>query len=401
VEVEMKRKVIYVLVVGLLLKILLVLANGSAYDLNSDDRSYLTTAKIWLETGMFTYNDPERPTVFITPLFPAVLAGLMKVLGPGVVLEQTVRVLQAVMVTLGLYGIFRIGCKVFSERVGFWAVVMMTIYPPLWLMSNLILTEAVFFMLAVWLVIVALQAMERPTYGMAALFGLVWALTVYARPTIALWPGLLFVWMLIWRQIPWAQLMRCGLVVALVLVLCLSPWWVRNYQVSDGQFIPLTKSGGNPLLLGTFPWGLPSLEEQRTWHRTNNLWENDEFDTRWAKERIREGFAHDFWGYLTWYTVGKFGMFWGDVYYWIPIVGIPKAAVYALHLAVVLLGFWGMWLARRSHGAQAILLLLGYMTVLHMIYLAHGRYSAPLMPFVALFAAHAAVRLLGKGKVAS
>jgi 4-amino-4-deoxy-L-arabinose transferase-like glycosyltransferase len=388
-----KRWLWVILGLTLILKIIIVLQSGATYDLNSDDRSYLTTAQLWLDTGMFSYNDPERPTVFITPGFPAFLALFMKIMGPGLALENTIRIVQAMMVTGGLYMIFVIGKRLFSERAAFWGTVLAALYPPMWLMSNFILTEAMFFLFVTLLVYTALRAMETPTTQWALLFGLTWVATIYVRPTIALWPGIFFLLLMFWRKIPRKQLFKCGGIVALVLIVCLLPWWVRNYHISGGQFIALTKSGGNPLLLGTFPYGLPSIEEQRTWHATNNLWVNDAFDNKWAKERIADGFHDAFWTYLSWYTIGKFGKFWGDVFYWMPIWGIPKAIVYLYHMVLVIAGFIGMWFARKNRGAMAIVALLAYMSVLHMIYLAHGRYSAPLMPFVALFAAYLFDRL--------
>ncbi|MGB8956031.1 MAG: glycosyltransferase family 39 protein [Tumebacillaceae bacterium] len=386
------------LLVSLLLKIVVVLTSGASYDLHSDDRSYLETARIWLETGTFTYNDPTRPTVFITPAYPAFLAVLMKIIGPGFAMEQTVRILQAVMVTAALYVLFQIGRKLFSEKAAVVAVGMTAFYIPLWLVSNLLLTEAMFVLALLLLIDSALLAMEDPTPKRALLFGLVWVAAIYIRPTIALWPGLFFLLLLSKRKIPWAQLLKCGGIVAVVLILCLMPWWVRNYEVSGGHFIALTKAGGNPLLLGTFPYGLPPLEEQRTWHATNDLWVNDEFDAQWAKERIKDGFSNSFWKYLSWYTFGKFGKFWGEAFYWLPVAGIPAVLVWVYHYAILLPSFWGMWKARKIEGAQAVVLLLAYFSVLHMIYLAHGRYSAPLMPIMALFTAYA---FLGRAKKGS
>jgi 4-amino-4-deoxy-L-arabinose transferase-like glycosyltransferase len=380
------------------LKVLLVLLHGAMYDLNSDDRSYLVTAQHWLQTGVFTYNDPERPTVFITPAFPALLAGLMKILGPGFLLEQVVRVLQAGMVTVGLFLLYLIGKRLFSERVAIWAAGLSAFYPPLWLASNLILTESMFVLSVMLLVYVTLRAMETPTSRWMVIFGVTWAFAVYVRPTIALWPGILFLLLLAWRHLPWQQLLKQGVIVGLAFSVCLSPWWVRNYHVSDGEFIPLTRSGGNPLLLGTFPYGLPSLEEQRTWHATNNLWENDAFDTQWAKQRIKAGFETSFGTYLRWYTVGKFKMFWGDVFYWLPVANVPKGLVVLYHYLIVILGFIGVWFARWNRGAMAVFAMLAYMTVLHMIYLAHGRYSAPLIPFMALFAVVGAIHLASMAK---
>ncbi|WNQ11530.1 glycosyltransferase family 39 protein [Paenibacillus aurantius] len=374
---------------SLLLKILLVLLHGAAYDYHSDDRGYLESARILLETGRFTYNDPSRPTAFITPALPGFLAAVMTITGPGLILEQTVRILQAVMVTGALWLLYRIGLRMVSAKASLLAVALCCLYPPLWLVSNFIFTEALFTLLVMLLLYMALLAEERPTWSRALLFGLVWAAAVYVRPTIALWPGLLFLLLLYRRNIPWPRLIRSGLVTAAVFVLCLLPWWVRNYEVSGGEFIPLTRASGNPLLLGTYPWTVPSLflEEQRTWHTTDDLWINDQIDRERAMERIKEGFTHSFWTYASWYTVGKFLLFWGDVFYWMPIPGVPLAAAILCHYVILLPGFIGMWKARRHPVAQVILLLLGYMSLLHMIYLAHSRYSVPLMPLVALFAA--------------
>lgn len=388
------RRLWIVLLGSLLLKIVLVLAHGEAYNYHSDDQGYLESARVWLETGMFTYNDPTRPTVFITPALPAFIALLMKLLGPGFLLEQTIRIAQAAMVTAALLLLYAIGRKLFGERAAFLAVLLCAFYPPLWLVSNFIFTEALFTLALMLLLYASLRAQETPNARWALLFGLIWAAATYIRPTIALWPGLFFALLLYWRRLPWQRLVRCGLIAAVAFVLCLAPWWARNYNVSGGHFIPLTKAGGNPLLLGTYPYTVPALflEEQRTWHTTNDLWVNDELDTQHAKERLRAGFRDSFWTYLSWYTVGKFALFWGDVFYWLPIPGVPLVVAILYHYALLIPGFIGAWRFRRDRGAVLLLSLMGYMSLLHMIYLAHSRYSVPLMPLMALFAAAYAER---------
>jgi 4-amino-4-deoxy-L-arabinose transferase-like glycosyltransferase len=379
-----------ILLVGtFLLKVLLVILHGTFYDYGSDDRGYLESARILAEEGRFTYNDPDRSTLFITPALPGVLALLYKVVGGGELLPQTFRVLQAGMVLAALYLLFLIGRRIFNERAAFWAVAAISFYPPLWLMSMFIFTESLFVLFLLLLVYTALRAMEEPEPRWALAFGFVWAAAVYVRPTIALWPGLVFLFYLYRVKLPWRKLVRCGLITSLVFVLCLMPWWVRNYQVSDGHFIPLTKSGGNPLLLGTYPFTVPALfmEEQRTWHTTNDQWINDEQDTTRAVERIKEGFSREPLLYTSWYTVGKLALFWGDVFYWMPLPGVPLALAVLYHYGLLALGAVGMYRSRKRPGVQMIILLFGYMSLLHMIYLAHSRYSAPLMPLMAMFAA--------------
>jgi len=388
---SLRRIVWAVLLVALIAKIAIVFAFGERYNYHSDDRGYLASAHILLETGIFTYNDPTQPTLFITPGYPVFIAGMMKLFGTGFGVEQAIRIAQAIMIAIALWVLFRIGERLFSAKTAAAAVIAATCYPPLWLVSNFIFTESLFTLLAVLLVDAAIRLNDKPTVFKAVGFGLLWAAAVYIRPTIALWPGVLFLYLLWRRELPWAKLLRTGLVTGLVVILCMLPWWIRNYDVSGGQWIPLTQSSGNPLLLGSFPYQLPTAEfiaEQGKGH-TNDLRHNDELDTERAKERIAQGFREQFFLFASWYTVGKFAMFWGDVFYWMPLPGIPLALAIAVHYVLAIAGFVGIFRNWRNREAMMIVTLLAYMTMLHLIYLAHSRYSMPLMPFMALFAAAA------------
>lgn len=380
-----------ILLIGaFILKCVLVLLHGSYYDYGSDDRGYLESARILAEEGRFTYNDPERSTLFITPALPGTLALIYKATGGGELLvSQIFRILQSALVMGALYMLYLIGCRLFNRTTALWAVGIASFYPPLWLMSMFIFTESLFVLFLLLLFYTALRAMEEPVAKWAVAFGFLWAATVYIRPTIALWPGLVFLFYLYGAKLPWRRLIRCGLITSVIFVLCLSPWWARNYQVSGGQFVPLTKSGGNPLLLGTYPFTVPALfmEEQRTWHTTNDQMVNDAQDTARAKERIKEGFRHQPLLYTSWYTVGKLALFWGDVFYWMALPGVPLAAAVAYHYLLLIAGAVGLYRYRKQAGSRLVIILFAYMSLLHMIYLAHSRYSAPLMPLVALFAA--------------
>lgn len=377
-----------ILVAFCLIKFSLIYLDGSSYTLHSDDVGYVESAKIWYHTGQFTYNDPTRHTLFITPALPAFIMLLIKLTGSeGVLLEQTIRVVQTLMIALSFYLLFVIGRRLLHQRVALLAVAISACYIPLWLASNLILTESLFILALMILIYCFMRCMEKPSAMNAVWFGIAWAAAVYVRPTIALWPGICLLLLIYWRTIPWRMLLKYILVTGLVFALCMLPWWVRNYEVSGGQFIPLTKSSGNPLLLGTFPYHMPSLEVQRTWHSTDDLRVNDEMDTKWALQRIREGFTTQPFIYATWYTLGKFAMFWGDVFYWIPVSGIPLIVPIAMHYGIIICGFIGVWRARHNKKAYILFSLFIYLTLLHMVYFPLSRYALPLMPLMSLFAA--------------
>ncbi len=379
------------LLLSLALKSALILTAGAQYDLASDDRSYVETARVWAQTGSFTYDDPTRPTVFVMPGFPAFLALVYSLVGGGFAFEQAVRLLQSTIISAALFVFFEIGSRVFSKQAALAALAVAAFYPPFWLMGNVILTEALFLLPLSLLLLAAVRILEAPTQGRAALFALAWVGSVYVRPAVALWPGLLFLLLIRWRLAPLRFLAKAGAVTIALFALALSPWWVRNYRAT-GHFIPLTKSSGNPLLLGTFIGGAPPIDVQASWYTSNEVLDYDDLDLARAKQRIREGFRDHFREYFTWYTYGKFREFW-KMYYWRPIAGIPDPVVSLWHKLICLMGLLGMWLSRRSRPALTMISLLLYATVLHMIYLGHGRYSAPFMPVVILFAGHAVVVL--------
>lgn len=382
------RWVIAVLAATLLLKLVVIKFEGPTFDLQSDDRSYLATARLWLDTGRFTYNDPGNPTVFIMPAYPAMVAGFMHVFGDGHRLEQRVRAFQAVLVTAALWLLFLIGRRMTSDAGAALGVVIAALYPPLWVMSNFILTEALFLFALLLLVLATFRAAEAPGTRSALLLGLAWAATVYVRPTVALWPGVVFLLFLGWRILPAAQMLRLGAVVAVAFVLAMSPWWLRNYAAT-GEFVPLTRSSGNPLWLGTYPDGTPSLADQVRFHAPyRTLSEQDAFDRAWALRRIEEGFRTQPLKWATWYTFGKFEAFWAPPYYWKPLPGVAYDFVLAMHRALLVLALVAVWTLRRNRPALLLVSLLAYMSVLHMIFLGHGRYSAPLMPVLALLAGH-------------
>jgi 4-amino-4-deoxy-L-arabinose transferase-like glycosyltransferase len=371
-----------------LLKAILILVQGSHYTMRSDDAQYIETARIWLRTGMFTYNNPSQPTLFIMPGYPAFLAALMAVVGDGAWYGNAVRLVQAAVATLSLWLLYRIGLRLVGERASLGAVALCAFSPSLWLVANLLLTEALFVPALLAMTYAALRLYERPGVRWSAAFGLAWAAAVYIRPTIALWPGIVYALLLIWRRARWRRIALGGLVAGLIVAVSLAPWWVRNYRIT-GTFVPLTQAGGNPLLLGTFPYIPPSLEEQRAWHPSNDLRENDRLDYARAKDRLRTGFREHPLLYASWYTVGKFAYFWGDVYYWVSLAGLPPAVPILCHYAILIPGFAGIWRWRRQKPALLVFSLFGYMTVLHMIYLAHSRYAVPLIPLLALFSAAA------------
>ena len=160
-----RRWVLFVLLATLLAKLLLVHGVGPRSDLRFDDRSYVVTAQHLLETGTLTYNDRNRPTLFIMPAYPAMLAAVMGIVGPGQRMEQIVRGLQALLVTVALWFVFLIGTRMFSPFASAVGVTIAAFYPPLWVMANFLLTEALFMLALATLVLAGPTRASRVARG--------------------------------------------------------------------------------------------------------------------------------------------------------------------------------------------------------------------------------------------
>lgn len=197
---------------------------------------------------------------------------------------------------------------------------------------------------------------------------------------------MLFLLLLLLRSMLLRQLLCCAAVTGIVFVFGMSPWWWRNHAAT-GDFVPLTRSSGGPLWLGTYPDGEPSLEDQVKFHAPYpTLLQQDAFDRAWGLRWIEEGFRAEPLKWFRWYTVGKFARFWADPFYWRPLPVVPNPIVDPYHRVLRVFGVVGLWVVRRNRPAWVVVSLVAYMSALQMLFLAHSRYSVPLMPFVALLA---------------
>ena len=152
-------------------------------------------------------------------------------------------------------------------------------------------------------------------------------LSLYIRPTIALFPILLFLYLLLVKYPMRLMLKQLG-VATIALLLVMSPWWIRNYVLFN-EFIPLSGGAGNPLLLGTYQGkGFPSetmdsiLKKIDEETKGQNIYYNMKEQEKVAKERIKEWISTNPKDYLYSLFVLKPKIFWETQFYWIEIFNI-------------------------------------------------------------------------------
>lgn len=190
------------------------------------------------------------------------LAGIFAIFGHG---SLGVLCAKLVMITFGvlsIYMTYKIGTYILNPAVGLIAALLLSLYPPEVVVENLTLTESPYLFLSLGLLYWSLKLADTHSMKDFYIILLFYFVALYFRVQIALYPILLFIYLVL-KRYPVRLMVKQALISVLVLFVVLGPWWARNY-VQFHKFIPLTAGSGNPLLLAhirvkVIPW--KSVEE--------------------------------------------------------------------------------------------------------------------------------------------
>ncbi len=79
-----------------------------------------------------------------------------------------------------------------------------------------------------------------------------------------------------------------------------------------------------------------------------------------------------------------------------------KGLLFLIHSSIVLLGFWGLYVCRRSWRQLVPLYVpLVYLTALHALFVTSPRFQIPMWPYLSIFAVRGLFHLSGEGRVAA
>ena len=215
--------------------------------LSGDAVLYRGTAQQLVDGEGFAYpapgGGPVQPSAEHTPLFPVVLAGL-DVVGLGSVRAQGVAL--AVLSGAGVALVALLGRRVGGAAAGLLAAGLAAVHP-MWSQSaGLVLSESLYLVMVPLVLLAALRLREEPGTGRAVALGAAVAgagltrpegfalLAVVAAPAILLGS---------WRS---AEAWRRLALVAVVTLLALAPWVIRNRVELDAWV--LSSNGGKTLL---------------------------------------------------------------------------------------------------------------------------------------------------------
>ena len=403
-----------------------------------DDRdAYLAVAESVAQGRGFLDSKTSEPTAYRPPLYPLVLAGLLKLGGGSVLLAALHLTLSVgtVLLTLLLARRLQLGGTAYV------AAFLVALDPLLAEYATFPMTETLFtFLVTLMLLLIARPASPdlgggdssndpliaprnyRRPFALGATFGL----CALCRPTIWAFGGLVvLIWM--WRFIKSSEhstrtAATLGSVV-LTAAVVVSPWMVRNLIVF-GRPMLTTTHGGYTLLLANNPvfysevvdkpWGTvwddaPDTRTQQAWYGNVEAAMAGELNAdageierdRWMYDRAWQNIRNEPALFLR-ACVLRFRRFWNIAPQGKAGTGLAPPILwgvrlfYGLVLVAMVVGLLRLLCCRpRSSAWWPLVLLIVSFCGVHLFYWTNLRMRAPLIPAIALLAASALSRRRG------
>lgn len=382
---------------------------GSFDKFDNDDVKYLRSAWTLLETGRYTYKNPDVDTVFIMPGITTVLAGFVAVFGKYPLIQF--KIFQAFVGGACLYLIFLCGRKLFNSRVGLISAAFMAVYAPSIYVTGTMLTEVCFyflFLLTFLLTVFAIDSQKMKHYIWGGVF---LGISALFRPAALMFPiAVLVMWII--KRYKFIDMIKYGLVVVGVVCAILSPWIIRNAIIFN-EFIPLTKSSGNPAFQGTFINYDQSIREEENIDYYNIIAEQTDIDVekygydelvddamerKMTEIRFKEVILKEPLKYLHWYTIGKTIRNWYEPFLWVILFDIAIEKLFAQHYLLLITGLLGfvILLFEKKHKDLAWFpaVAIAYFNFAHLPFYCFSRYMFPVMFCFAIYASYLIERMI-------
>ena len=193
----------------------------------------------------FQYVNPFTgvPTATWPPGYPAFLAGVYSLFGTSV---EAAKVSQAVLGALTVGAVYVLGRQLFDRAAAGLAALLLAVMPGQIFFTGILWSEVLFTLLFVVSLIAIAALPNRPArerLAWAAATGLLIVAAAYVRETGL---SLIFVAALYWGWSlrSWLASVRLVSAAAVVVVLLITPWAVRNTVQLDGGLIVLSSSTG-------------------------------------------------------------------------------------------------------------------------------------------------------------
>jgi 4-amino-4-deoxy-L-arabinose transferase-like glycosyltransferase len=342
-----------------------------------------------------TLSDRFGNRAMVAPGYPLFVLACRATLGTS---KFAYRLPQLVLGLLTVLGAFLLGRKLWGEAGGLLAGAFAALDPFAVYFESLELTEGPALCLLVWAALAAWTAREKLPAAAAA--GALTALAALVRPGwlcigAALFAAAMFVpgedrpsekrgWL-------------CAALAAGVLVLVMSPWWIRNGVVLKA-WVPLTTAGGQALFEGCSEnaTGAPDVPGT-VGVRMRGIDGLDELERSAVLRSDARHWIRSNPGAFAGLALVKFGRTWSPVpnevahRKWYHM--LASATNWA---AVLVLAGAGLWMLKGRRGRALWCLIPALVVMLaHVFVVGSVRYRAPAWPFLGILAAGGGAALLG------
>lgn len=356
-----------------------------------DAKRYETMVKQWLTKGVYGYDSTE-PNAYVTPGYPIFLAAIYWVGGDAQGEGRPYAPMVALQILCNAASIlltYAIGSAVFDNRgVGVMAAALIALYPPLFQVPLMFLTESFATTTFLLYVLVQLIALKRSSVRWSVAAGALLAVAVYVRPGIAPVAVAPFVYeFLVRRGDRRKAVVKLAAVSLAAWALVMAPWVVRN-QVVLGYSWVFSSHGGDPMLAGVDSYYY-EMGEGFSYHGpTYKRWYAEKLEipkTVYAKrvigQMLRENPLRTIW----WFTVGKSVHMYFEP--WVPGKNYIKSITLVTHYLLVVLGLTGMGLAFREPRLRTLSMMIVFGTLALLMFVPEPRFVYGFLPLFAVLAA--------------
>jgi 4-amino-4-deoxy-L-arabinose transferase-like glycosyltransferase len=245
-----RRLILAFAAVGLILRLAFGLLYWVDQPLTHDEQEYLALAR-GLRSGLgFTYPaDLETGTAQQfgrAPGYPLFLAAIDAGRPIPSRVPARVQIAQSVLGAAIVCAIGLIALGAAGPRAGMVAAIIAAFYPPLIAMPAYALSETLYCLLALGTVMAVQQTVDRRSWRLALLAGVLVGVAALTRPAILFFIPLACLWMIVRGQFTLA------IVVAVAALATIAPWTARNLRVHD-RFVLIASEGGVTFWTGNHP----------------------------------------------------------------------------------------------------------------------------------------------------
>ena len=348
------------------------------------------------------------PTAWMTPLYPYLVAAVFKTTGTYTKSSALILLaLNSLFSALTCIPIFLMARESFGEKTAVWSGWAWAFFPyAIYLSVDWIWETCLTTLLLSLLFLISLRLEHSTKLTSWTGFGLLWGVTALSNPAVLCLLPFLVGWAcyrLHQRGLPWS--LQASLAI-LVLVIVVTPWFVRNYQTFH-QFIPFRQQIWLAMHVGNN--GDTSHWDPGGAHPSTNVVEEQQYnrlgETNYMMEKRREvtGFISSHPAWYLWMTFRRFVFTWTGFWsfsrdYLESEPTDPGNIVMSMILLVLMLV--GLRLALRERNATAFLYASSLFVFPLVYYFSFTQmpYRHPIDPLIVILATYGAMSWLSGWK---